>query len=141
MCKSRRLKKGFTLIELIIVIVIIGIIATFAVPQYFGFIGRAQGAKAKNAITLIVQAEKIIRAETSSYMPVASGASINGTIGTNASGMDLTEIDNDANFVYDVTAAGVVTATMSNEAAGNCPETATITFTMATNAWTEHDCF
>lgn len=41
------MKKSFTLIELLIVLVIIGILVTLAVPQYQRFVIRAQSAEAK----------------------------------------------------------------------------------------------
>lgn len=45
-------EKGFTLIELIIVVLIIGILATFAVPQYLRTV---ETAKADDAVSLINQ--------------------------------------------------------------------------------------
>ncbi|MDD5238810.1 MAG: prepilin-type N-terminal cleavage/methylation domain-containing protein, partial [Candidatus Omnitrophica bacterium] len=40
--KEDKMKKGFTLIELIIVVIVIGVLATLAVPQYLKAVERSQ---------------------------------------------------------------------------------------------------
>ena len=51
------MKKGFTLIELITVVIIIAIMAALALPQYTRFIERGHGSTARNALNMIRKAE------------------------------------------------------------------------------------
>jgi len=67
------MNKGFSLIELIIVIVVIGILATFASPQFAVTKERALEREARAAIALIQAAEKIYRMEEGPYYPSPSG--------------------------------------------------------------------
>jgi len=47
---KRTVRKGFTLIELMIVIGIIGILAVIAIPQYTSYVARAQATEAINIL-------------------------------------------------------------------------------------------
>ncbi|MFA5118065.1 MAG: prepilin-type N-terminal cleavage/methylation domain-containing protein [Candidatus Omnitrophota bacterium] len=118
------MKRGFTLIELIIVIIIIGVLATLAVPQYLKSTERAKGAKARHALGIIAQAEKMYRAENDTYINVAADAA-DATLGAYT---ELAEMDNDVDWQYVVsgsgTAAFLITATRSD--GNNATETITI---------------
>lgn len=50
-----RSNQGFTLIELMIVVVVIGILSAIALPSYTSYIQRSHRAEAKNALQAIAQ--------------------------------------------------------------------------------------
>ena len=63
----RRDAKGITLIELLIVIVIVGILASIAIPIYRGYMQRARRADAKTALEQLRAGQEMRRAEYGSY--------------------------------------------------------------------------
>lgn len=119
------MKKGFTLIELIVVVIVIGILATLAVPQYLKATERAKGGKAKNAIALIAQGEKLYRAEKDTYIAVASDAA-DSVLGDY---VELSDVDADTDWNYAVAAvsASTFTVTATRTAGANSGETLTLT--------------
>ena len=58
---------GFTLIELMIVVVIIGVLAAIAYPAYTGYSQKARRSDAKHALLDVQLAEEKWRANNSSY--------------------------------------------------------------------------
>jgi prepilin-type N-terminal cleavage/methylation domain-containing protein len=62
-----QLRRGYNLIEIIIVLIIIGILVTFAMPQFSKTRERAFDSEAKANLRLMQAAEKIYRMEIGDY--------------------------------------------------------------------------
>jgi len=67
---KRRAQKGFTLIELMIVVAIIGILAAMAIPDYLSFTARARQSEAKANLGGIFTAEVSYFTDTGMYSDV-----------------------------------------------------------------------
>lgn len=66
-----RNSRGFTLLELLVVVVIIGLLAAFVAPKYFGQIGRSKTQIARAQIESFEKAMDQYRIDVGSY-PVTS---------------------------------------------------------------------
>ncbi|HEY8023544.1 MAG TPA: type II secretion system major pseudopilin GspG [Burkholderiaceae bacterium] len=69
--KMRR--KGFTLLELLVVLLIIGMLAAFVGPKYFGEIGKSQTQVAAAQIEALNQSLDQFRVDTGHYPTSAEG--------------------------------------------------------------------
>ncbi|MDP2980736.1 MAG: prepilin-type N-terminal cleavage/methylation domain-containing protein [Candidatus Omnitrophota bacterium] len=60
-------RKGFTLVEVLIVVIIIGILASIGIPQFAASIEKAKGGEARAGLGHIQTGEKVYYAEKEFY--------------------------------------------------------------------------
>ena len=78
-----RNKRAFTLMELITVVVIVSIIAAFAIPNYNRSVLKAHEKDIVANMRAIVAAEEIYRSENGVYWPTGFGGMLTPLINTN----------------------------------------------------------
>lgn len=132
MSKSRR-KRAFTLVEILIVVVILGILAAVVVPQFAGAADEARAGNLQSQIRSIQEQIELYRARTGSYPSLAELQADPTDAGTdwgplvdnnylksspvnpvNGQSAVADEAGEDVGWVYDE-ATGQVTATYFNE--------------------------
>jgi general secretion pathway protein G len=70
---ARRLRRGFTLIEIMVVITILGILAALIVPRVVGRTDDARIAAARQDIASLLQALKLYRLDNGAYPTTEQG--------------------------------------------------------------------
>jgi prepilin-type N-terminal cleavage/methylation domain-containing protein len=76
---SRESRKGFTLVELAVVIVIIGVLAAFGVPQFLKSVERSKAAEAFNYLSAVRSAQERYLAKEGTYACSSDSAKLDIT--------------------------------------------------------------
>ena len=99
---------GFTLLELMITVAILGILSAIAIPAYEGYIKTAKMTEAHNNLAALRLAEEEYYLENNSYFFGTDTA----TVASNSAGLwSATGLDGNVNFTYVVSNAAGWTAT------------------------------
>jgi general secretion pathway protein G len=72
-CGDRHRRRGFTLIELIVVIIVLGLLAGLVAPQIFGRVSEAKSVTAKTQIELLAAALDSYRLDNGGYPTTEQG--------------------------------------------------------------------
>lgn len=126
----RKLNKGFTLIELMITVAIIGILAAIAMPSYVEYVERARRADGKGALLSTVLAQEKWRANNTTY-----GTTVNilGTSTTSPDGYYTISVSGNTATEYSISVApksphtDSKCATLTIDQGGNKTESGTST--------------
>jgi type IV pilus assembly protein PilE len=110
----RGIQKGFTLIEIMIVVAIIGILAAIAIPQYQDYVLRANIQEATSTLSDYRTRMEQWYQDNRTYAPVAGGATC-GVIPLPAATIRWTYtcVSAAAGQTFIVTATGIATNTMN----------------------------
>ena len=95
-------KKGFTLIELMIVVVIIGILAALAIPRFMRSTTKAKQSEAKQLLKQIYTMQHAYRQEFNSYC--LAGITADYLTGTNFARIGV-DVGATARYLYTMAAA------------------------------------
>jgi prepilin-type N-terminal cleavage/methylation domain len=107
-------KKGFTLVELMIVVIIIGILTAVGVPLYLGYVRDAKAASAEATIGVILNAEKLYYTRNETFTNVST-AEFDGLPEANPLRIDVRDATQYWTFLVDGATTDTFTVTANGK--------------------------
>ncbi|KLV06335.1 pilin [Photobacterium ganghwense] len=117
-------QNGFTLIELMIVVAIIGVLSAIAVPAYQDYVKRSEGASALATLKSLITPSELWYQENGDYLK-SEQANIFTALGISAKSNSLGDISIPSDNSLDFTFSGN----------SSLPNTTKITFTRSATGW------
>jgi len=119
--KLRTSKKGFTLVELMVVAVIVAILAAVAIPLMSGNKKRAMATEAEAALGSVRTALRAMYAETKAYDKDPNGTTISGSV-TNIPGVTAEDLEGKYFKAANYSIESISTSSYSIQAVGSTGE-------------------
>lgn len=121
MQKPKESEQGFTLVELMIVVVIVGILAAVAVPIYQANVNKAKASEAEASLGTIRTSLRVYYAANSVYPTSADFTNVTSIAGIDLDATDLTGKYYDDTYYYYKSASGTGYVIKADDGVGTLP--------------------
>jgi len=124
---NRKQRKGFTLVELMVVVIIVGILASVAIPLYRTNVKKAMATEGSSLLGSVLTSERVYKAENATFSDTNADLSVDATGNKYFTSYTLS----------DVSATGFTAETSGTGAAADV--TVTLVYTDAAGATISYD--